>query len=224
MVTPVSVINGRYQLSGKPGGQGGMGVVYKAYDLVTKRHVALKSMRGALSPAALELFNKEWSVLGQLSHPNIVDVLDSGEFEQDNERRPFFVMPFLPGATLEQLMQGASPRLTLERIVGIVSQACRGLQAAHERGVIHRDLKPSNIFVMDDDAVKIIDFGIVHLVGTDSVTGLKGTLQYMAPEQIEMKPSSPASDIFSLAVDRFACAKLSWAGLPTNRIIANEFT
>jgi serine/threonine-protein kinase len=177
-----------------------MGVVYKAYDIVTKRHVALKSMRGALSPVALELFSKEWSVLAQLSHPNIVDVLDTGEFQQDNERRPFFVMPFLPGATLEQLMQSASPRLTLERIVGIVSQTCRGLQAAHERGVIHRDLKPSNIFVMDDDAVKIIDFGIVHLVGADSVTGLKGTLQYMAPEQILMKPSSPASDIFSLAV------------------------
>ena len=177
-----------------------MGVVYRAYDVVTKRYVALKSMRGALSPAALELFNKEWSVLAQLSHPNIVDVLDTGEFEQDNERRPFFVMPFLPGVTLDQLMQSASPRLTLERMVGIVSQTCRGLQAAHEGGLIHRDLKPSNIFVMDDDAVKIIDFGIVHLVGADSVTGLKGTLQYMAPEQIEMKPASPASDIFSLAV------------------------
>jgi serine/threonine-protein kinase len=177
-----------------------MGVVYKAYDVVTKRHVALKSMRGALSPTALELFSKEWSVLAQLSHPNIVDVLDTGEFEQDNERRPFFVMPFLPGATLDQLMKSSSLRLTPERIVGIVSQVCRGLQAAHERGVIHRDLKPSNIFVMDDDAVKIIDFGIVHLVGAESVAGLKGTLQYMAPEQIEMKPCSPASDIFSLAV------------------------
>ncbi len=200
MASPALVIHGRYQITGKPVGQGGMGVVYKAYDVATKRHVALKSMRGRLSPAALELFSKEWSVLAHLSHPNIVDVLDTGEFEQDNERRPFFVMPFLPGATLEQLMQSASTRLTLERIVGIVSQACRGLQAAHEQGVIHRDLKPSNIFVMDDDAVKIIDFGIVHLVGADSAKGLKGTLHYMSPEQVDMKPTSPASDIFSLAV------------------------
>ena len=92
MASPALVIHGRYQLSGKPVGQGGMGVVYKAYDLATKRFVALKSMRGALSPAALELFNKEWSVLAHLSHPNIVDVLDTGDFEQDNERRPFFVM------------------------------------------------------------------------------------------------------------------------------------
>ena len=176
MGTSGFLIHGRYQLVGKPVGQGGMGVVYKAYDVATKRHVALKSMRGALSPAALELFNKEWSVLAHLSHPNIVDVLDTGEFSQENERRPFFVMPFLPGATLEHLMQSSSTRLTLERIVGIIAQACRGLQAAHEQGVVHRDLKPSNIFVMDDDAVKIIDFGIVHLVGADSVTGLKGTL------------------------------------------------
>jgi serine/threonine protein kinase len=111
MATSGILIHGRYQLSGKPVGQGGMGVVYKAYDVATKRHVALKSMRGALSPAALELFNKEWSVLAHLSHPNIVDVLDTGEFNQENERRPFFVMPFLPGATLEQLMQSASTRL-----------------------------------------------------------------------------------------------------------------
>ena len=101
MATLGLVIHGRYQLSGKPVGQGGMGIVYKAYDLATKRHVALKSMRGAMSAAALDLFNKEWSVLANLSHPNIVDVLDTGEFEQDNELRPFFVMPFLPGATLE---------------------------------------------------------------------------------------------------------------------------
>ena len=177
-----------------------MGVVFKAYDIVTKRHVALKTMRGSLSPAALDLFTKEWSVLAQLSHPNIVDVLDTGEFEQDGQSRPFFVMPFLPGSTLDRLMQDASSRLTLERTVGIIAQTCRGLQAAHERGLIHRDLKPSNIFVMDDDAVKIIDFGIVHLAGAESIAGLKGTLQYMAPEQIDLKPASPASDIFALGV------------------------
>jgi serine/threonine-protein kinase len=177
-----------------------MGVVFKAYDVVTKRHVALKTMRGSLSPAALQLFSKEWSVLAQLSHPNIVDVLDTGEFEQDGQFRPFFVMPFLPGSTLDQLMQNSSSRLTLERVVGIMAQTCRGLQAAHERGLIHRDLKPSNIFVMDDDAVKIIDFGIVHLAGAESIGGLKGSLQYMAPEQIDLKPASPASDIFSLGV------------------------
>src|SRR5215469_17116066 len=120
MASPALIIHGRYQLGGKPIGQGGMGLVYKAYDIVTKRYVALKTMRGSLSAAALELFSKEWSVLAQLSHPNIVDVLDTGEFEQDGQSRPFFVMPFLPGATLDQLMQNASSRLTLERTVGII--------------------------------------------------------------------------------------------------------
>ena len=200
MATPVITINSRYQVRGKPIGEGGMGVVFRAYDTVTRRDVALKTMRGTLNSAALELFSKEWSVLARVSHPNIIDILDTGEFEQDGERKPFFVMPLLPGATLGHLIETASTRLVVDRIVGIATQTCRGLQAAHEQGLIHRDLKPSNIFVMDDDTVKIIDFGVVHLAGSDSIKGIKGTLQYMAPEQIEMKPASPASDIFSLGV------------------------
>ena len=80
------------------------------------------------------------------------------------------------------------------------SQACKALQAAHDRRLVHRDLKPSNIFVMDDDTVKIIDFGVVHLADARTVTGIKGTLHYMAPEQLEMKPATPSSDIFSLGV------------------------
>src|SRR4029077_17079731 len=99
MASPALTIGGRYQLDRRPVGEGGMGMVYKAYDSITKRHVAVKTMLGSLSPAALALFSKEWTVLAQLSHPNIVDVLDTGEFEQDGESRPFFVMPFLPGAT-----------------------------------------------------------------------------------------------------------------------------
>jgi serine/threonine protein kinase len=177
-----------------------MGVVYRAYDTVTKRDIALKTLRGTVSPVDLDLFSKEWSVLARVCHPNIIDILDSGEFEQDGERKPFFVMPLLPGATLEQLITTASSRLTVDRVGGIAVQTCLGLQAAHEQGLIHRDLKPSNIFVMDDDSVKIIDFGVVHLAGTDSIKSIKGTLQYMAPEQIEMKPASAASDIFSLGV------------------------
>jgi serine/threonine protein kinase len=190
----------RYQITGEPIGQGGMGIVYKAYDTVTRRHVALKTMRGALDAAALELFSKEWSVLSRLNHPNIVDIFDTGEFEEDGQRKPFFVMPFLPGRTFDYLIKNASQRLTVERVIEILLQTCRGLQAAHENGLIHRDLKPSNIFVMEDDTVKIIDFGVVHLAGSETVTSIKGTLQYMAPEQIDMKPTSPASDIFSLAI------------------------
>src|SRR5579884_1407749 len=138
------LINGRYELKDTLG-QGGMGIVYRAYDTATRRDVALKTMHDAANPVAVELFSKEWSVLATLSHPNIVDILDRGEFESKGQRRPFFVMPLLPGKTLDQLIHSSSQRLTLARIVEILNQTCRGLQAAHERGLIHRDLKPSNI-------------------------------------------------------------------------------
>src|SRR4051794_36587631 len=83
MASPALVIDARYQIPKEPVGQGGMGIVYKAYDVVTKRHVALKTMRGALDLAALELFSKEWTLLSRLNHPNIVDIFDTGEFEDE---------------------------------------------------------------------------------------------------------------------------------------------
>jgi serine/threonine protein kinase len=199
-MSPVLTIADRYQITGQPVGEGGMGVVYKAYDPVTRRYVAVKTMRGAIDNVARELFHQEWTVLSRINHPNIVDIFDTGEFELSGQRKPFFVMPFLPGRTFDFLIRNASQRLTVERVIEIMVQTCRGLQAAHENGLIHRDVKPSNIFVMDDDTVKVIDFGVAHLAGTDTVTGIKGTLQYMSPEQLEMKPTSPASDIYSLAV------------------------
>lgn len=177
-----------------------MGIVYKAYDDVKKCFVAIKTFKGEMEPRSIELFQKEWRLLSQLSHPNIVDVLDVGEFSDNGQSRPYFVMPLLPGRTLDKLIKTSGPRLTPERIVEIMCQTCRGLQAAHDNGLVHRDLKPSNLFVMNDDTVKIIDFGIVHLVDAQSRTGLKGTLQYMAPEQLDMKPANARSDIFSLGV------------------------
>src|SRR5262245_43446464 len=200
MDSPELIIGGRYKISGKRIGQGGMGVVYRAFDTVTKRDVAVKTLRGPLNPEAMALFSKEWTVLAQLSHPNIIDIVDAGEFEQDGEQKPFFAMPLLEGATLEELIGSGGTRLPVERVVRIAVQTCRGLQAAHEQGIIHRDLKPSNIFVMPDDTVKIIDFGVVDLAGLESLQLAQGTLQYMSPEQIARKPPSPAGDIFSLGV------------------------
>jgi eukaryotic-like serine/threonine-protein kinase len=177
-----------------------MGVVYKAYDSVTRRFVALKTLRGGVDQSDLQLFEKEWTVLARISHPNIVDILDTGDFIEDGRTKPYFVMPLLPGTTLDQLVHDRSQRLTAQRTIEIICQACRGLQAAHDQGLVHRDLKPSNIFVLDDDAVKIIDFGVVHLADTRSFTGIKGTLDYMAPEQLQLKAATPQSDIFSLGV------------------------
>ena len=193
-------VNGRYEITERPLGEGGMGVIYKAYDVVTKRFVALKTLWADADRATIELFEREWAVLARLSHPNIVDILDTGDWVFNGQRRPYFVMPLLPGRTLEEIIKNSSEVLNVDRTVDIVSQACRGLQAAHDQNLVHRDIKPSNIFVMDDDTVKIIDFGVVHLTdATHSASGLKGTPLYMAPEQLEMKPATAHSDIFSLA-------------------------
>ncbi len=190
---------GRYEVKDVLG-EGGMGLVYRAYDTVIRREVALKTLRDIPEPTSLQLFYKETGVLASMSHPNIVEIFDIGEFEENGKQKPYFVMPLLPGMTLDNLIRNASHRLTAQRIVEIMSQACRGLQAAHERGLVHRDLKPSNIFVMEDDSVKIIDFGVAHMTNTHSTVGLKGTLVYMSPEQIEGKPLSALSDLFSLSV------------------------
>lgn len=195
-----SILAGRYRIENPPIGEGGMGVVYKAFDTVTKRFVAVKTLKGATDHNAIEMFHREWGVLARLCHPNIIDILDIGEFAENQWRQPYFVMPMLPGATLDKLIKNAGQRLTPERTVEIVSQACRGLQAAHDQGVVHRDIKPSNLFVMEDDTVKIIDFGVVHLTDSETKTGVKGTLQYMSPEQLDLKSATARSDIWSLGV------------------------
>jgi eukaryotic-like serine/threonine-protein kinase len=201
MENPVSPkkLAGRYEVR-QILGQGGMGLVYRAYDTVVRREVAVKTILDIPDPASLQLFYKECDVLASMSHPNIVEIFDIGEFEDDGKKKPYFVMPLLPGTTLDHFVRKASHRLTVERTVEIISQTCRGLQAAHERGLVHRDLKPSNIFVMEDDSVKIIDFGVAHMADTHSTRAQKGTLLYMSPEQIQMKALTPASDIFSLSV------------------------
>src|SRR5262245_27965077 len=195
-------IAGRYEITAKLG-EGGMGVVFRAYDPAPMdREVAVKTLHEFADPLALELFYKECAALKSISHPNIVEIFDIGEYEEGGHRRPFFVMPLLPGTTLDQLIRRESHRLTIDRVVEIFTQTCRGLHAAHEHGLVHRDLKPSNIFVMSDDSVKIIDFGVAHAVHAHSrTTGYdKGTLLYMAPEQVQHKPVSVQSDIYSLGV------------------------
>jgi len=200
-------------------GQGGMGLVYRAYDTVVRREVAVKTILDLPDQASLQLFYKECDVLASMSHPNIVEIFDIGEFEEEGKKKPYFVMPLLPGKTLDYFVRKSSQRLTIERIVEIISQTCRGLQAAHERGLVHRDLKPSNIFVMEDDSVKIIDFGVAHMADAHTTRAQKGTLLYMSPEQIQMKPLSAASDIFSLSV---VCYEALTGRHPFQRTRADE--
>jgi serine/threonine-protein kinase len=197
---PANATANRYELKERLG-EGGMGVVYRALDTRTNSYVALKTLRDAADPAMLEMFKREWAELGKVPHPNIVDVRDVDEIEENGIRKPCFIMPLLPGCTLAALIKSSSPRLTTDFVVNIISQVCKGLQAAHEKELIHRDLKPSNIFIMEDDTAKIIDFGLVYTVGNQSATGLKGTWQYMPPEQIDgTKQPNRSFDIFSLGV------------------------
>lgn len=194
-----SKIKERYEIREELG-TGGMGAVYRAYDKIIKSEVALKTLLDTSDSESLKMFHEECDKLAKMVHPNIVEIRDIGEFDSGRGKQPYLVMPLLRGKTLDQLIKDSDKRLAISRAVDILCQACRGLQAAHDAGLIHRDLKPSNIFVLEDDSVKLIDFGVAHWSNNTRTVGRKGTLLYMSPEQVEMKGVSPSSDIFSLGV------------------------
>ncbi len=180
-------------------GLGGMGVIFRARDTLMNRDVALKTILDVGDQGAKDLFYREWGIQASITHPNIAEIYDIGEMSFEGQNRPYFVMPLLRGATLGDLLRRDGHSLTPDRVIAILLQACRGLQAAHERKLIHRDLKPSNVFVLEDDSVKLIDFGIAH-AGGSAHTSVRGTLSYMAPELLDGKPASAASDIFAAGV------------------------
>jgi serine/threonine-protein kinase len=177
-----------------------MGIVYRARDVVINADIALKTLSDTTDPTALRMFREECDKLAKIIHPNVVEIRDAGEIEERGARKPYMVMPFLRGKTLDRVLLDSPGGLPLERAIEILVQASRGLNATHEAGLIHRDIKPSNIFVLDDDSVKLIDFGVAHYAENLLTLTRKGTLMYMAPEQITMEGTSPLSDIFSLGV------------------------
>ncbi|HEY4047915.1 MAG TPA: protein kinase [Acidobacteriaceae bacterium] len=189
----------RYELKEELG-HGGMGVVWRAFDTVLNTDVALKMLLDVNDSTALKLFYEECHKQSALAHPNIVEIRDIGSFDEDGVYQPYLVMPLLRGTTLAAIIRASSQPLSTERCVDILSQACRGLQAAHDSGLLHRDIKPSNLFILEDDSVKIIDFGVAHRLDVSRTVGRKGTLLYMSPEQLSMRPLTRASDVFSLAV------------------------
>ena len=190
----------RYQIL-KQIGQGGMGYVYEAIDTsVGKRRVAIKTLRDRPTEESLAMFEREIETLARLGDDdNIVSIINIGECEQDRIRKPYLVMPFLEGQTLDEVIRKGD-RLSVERCLRIVRQVCQGLQAAHDKGIIHRDIKPSNIFLRLNDKVKIIDFGLARMVDARTSMGRKGTLRYMSPEQIAGDEIDRRSDLFSLGV------------------------
>ena len=180
-------------------GKGAMGVVYHAYDPVVKRDVAIKFL-SSLDLEETELisrFEREARLAGGLRHPNIVTIYDLGHFEN----RPYIVMEYIIGKDLEAIIK-EHQTMSFEQKSDIILQICKGLHAAHQKGIIHRDIKPANIRIQEDNTVKIMDFGIARM-GTSQLTKsgyIIGTLQYMSPEQISGEALDVRTDLFSTGV------------------------
>jgi len=178
-------------------GEGAMGIVWKAYDTVLRRYVALKLLSASFRKTKdmHERFLREARAAGAIQHANIVTVYDLGE----SEGQLFIAMELVEGRDLSDMIALRDP-LALERKLDIAIEVLIGLHFAHQRGVIHRDVKPSNVRVMPDGRVKIMDFGIARLQKADATGSgaIVGTPTYMAPEQITNGAITPATDVFSV--------------------------
>jgi serine/threonine-protein kinase len=198
------VLDGRYEIRA-PLGKGGMGTVYRGWQLSVDREVAIKVIHPKLSNdrSAVKRFLREARLASRLSQPNIVNVYDFGQSDQVL----YLVMELLRGHTLASEL-GQGRRINPKRTIGIAAQLCDALEAAHAQGIVHRDLKPSNIVILDDppgrDLIKVLDFGLAKSLIQDSgsvvtnTDALLGTPLYMAPEQIEGKVSDQRADLYSL--------------------------
>jgi DNA-binding winged helix-turn-helix (wHTH) protein/tetratricopeptide (TPR) repeat protein/tRNA A-37 threonylcarbamoyl transferase component Bud32 len=221
-------------------GGGGMGMVFKAEDLKLGRLVALKFLpeEFAGDAVALKRFEREAQTASALNHPNICTIYEIGE----HEGQPFIAMELLQGDNLrDHLSASEQNSLPLPGLLEISAQICDGLQAAHDKGIIHRDIKPANIFLCKSGRVKILDFGLAKLAGTElglvkgepastteratsstedlkkALTGsgtIGGTAGYMSPEQVRHEELDTRSDLFSfgLVVYEMACGQRTFTG------------
>ncbi|WP_395293919.1 serine/threonine-protein kinase [Kitasatospora hibisci] len=199
-----TVLGGRYTLTERIGG-GGMGSVWRADDRVLARRVAVKILHPGLveDGTFVQRFRREAQLLAGLKHPGIVDVHDYGESGRDGEERTaYIVMELVEGRPLDKVLAAGGP-MEPGRALGLLATALDALAAAHRQDIVHRDVKPSNLMLRPDGQVTVTDFGIARAVASTKLTAshaVIGTALYMAPEQAEGKPVTPASDLYSIGV------------------------
>ncbi len=200
---------GRYRIL-RPLGEGGMGTVYLAEQFEPiQRRVALKVVKLGMDTAqVLTRFHKERQALAMMDHPNIAQIFDAGA---TSKGRPYFVMEYIEGAPITGYCD--RKRMTTRERLALFLAVCRGVQHAHQKGVIHRDLKPSNVLVTEQDGAavpKVIDFGIAKATDKWAIENtlltqfgqIVGTPEYASPEQADTMTGAvdQASDVYSLGV------------------------
>ncbi|MCP4992166.1 MAG: serine/threonine-protein kinase PknK, partial [Gammaproteobacteria bacterium] len=204
-----TIVNGRYQLQDELG-QGGMGIVHRAYDRLTGNTVALKQVQVPTQylqfmskpPARLThglslSLAREFQTLATLRHPHIISVLSYGfVVGEDGETKPFYTMTYLPQAdTLLAAGQGQP----IKEKIKLIQQILQGLAYLHRRGILHRDLKPENVLVTEEK-VRLLDFGLATRQGETSEGSSGGSVAYLSPELWDQKPARRASDLYAVGV------------------------
>lgn len=189
---------GSYKITDKIG-EGGMGAVFKGIDVMLDREVAIKMLRPELARQAqlAERFRSEAVTLARLNHPNIATLYS---FLRQNDDY-FMVMEYVRGETLELIMRRGP--MNCDQAVTLFCHALEGMEYAHGMNIIHRDIKPANLMMTERGSIKLMDFGIARVLGTDRMTRaghLVGTIEYMSPEQVRGGETDARSDIYSLGI------------------------
>ena len=180
---------------------GGMSSVYRGYDRMLERNVALKVLHPQFrdDPEYVERFRREARAVAQLSHPHIVTVIDRGV----SDGHQYIVFEFVAGENLKQMIERTGP-LPVRRVVELGIQVADALAFAHAHGIVHRDVKPQNILIDGSGEAKVTDFGIARTLdverGVTQTGTVLGTSNYLSPEQAEGAPVTPATDVYSLGV------------------------
>src|SRR3954471_1402442 len=192
---------GKYRVESRLG-RGGMGTVYKAVDETLDREVAIKSLNADLGdPDLLKRFRAEAVALARLNHPNIATLFELTE----HEGQLLMVMEFVRGDTFERVAQREGP-LPVGRAAQCCAQVLDALEHAHRAGVVHRDLKPANLMLTESGLVKVMDFGLARMAGTERLTNdgyMVGTPAYMSPEQVLGRDIDGRADLYAMGVVLF---------------------